>query len=238
MLAASSLRLPLASLASLAAALVLAACGGAAPAADHPKSDAPAVDGGASIDADAAAPEPHAIRLDDLGMSFALPDGYRVVGDSELSARIRSSTDLKLRALIRERSEERRGIPLLTLAKEGAGGGLTINVTLTVVAVPEDARASELLEQQRGVMEAYLPDFAVTGAPAESVVDGVTGAELSARYTLKSRSGAKRVASRLRLFPRDGVAVVATAVWPDGDEAMAEEARLVLEGLHFYAPVR
>ena len=104
--------------------------------------------------------------------------------------------------------------------------------------MPVDARAGELLDQQRAVMEAHLPDFAVSGAPSESVVDGVSGAELSARYTLKTRSGVKRVASRLRLFPREGVAIVATAVWPDGDEALAEEARLVLDGLRFYAPLR
>jgi hypothetical protein len=58
--------------------------------------------------------------------------------------------------------------------------------------------------------------------------------ELVSRAMMKRGGEAKRVASIVRVFVRDGMAITVTAVWPDGAGARGEEARLMLENLQFY----
>jgi len=80
-----------------------------------------------------------------------------------------------------------------------------------------------------------LDTFAVVEDAKERTTDGVAGTELAVRYVLHAAGEAHRVASFLRIYVRGGLAFVAVAVWPES-AGRAEEARLTLDGLHFYAP--
>jgi hypothetical protein len=172
------------------------------------------------------------VRFDDLGVSFAVPSGFRVIGDDDLAARIRSSANPRLTTALRDRAKkpDRKGFPLLALSKETTERGDGLSLTLTVTTVPKDANAIELLTQQRDVMSENLHDFAITEEPPPRDLDGVSGAEIVDRYALPSGP----VASRLRMYVRDGLAFIAVAVWPEGAKSRADEARILLDGLHFY----
>jgi hypothetical protein len=190
---------------ALAVASLCAGCGGAAsplpPPTQAPQSPiASAAPTTAAPNADAAGPS--VVHFDDLGVSFAVPPGFHVLGDDELSARIRASD---------------------------ADG---LSVTLSVVAVPSDATAADLLEREQAVMKENLTSFAVIASAQEQKVDEVDGFDLTTRYVLAKD---RHVRSRMRLFVRDGVATLVTAVWPDAD-GRDDEIGHVLDGLHFQEP--
>jgi len=217
-------------LGSIAFAVLAAACGGASSDARVALPEPAATDAGSSaVVADADAPRTSVIHFDDLGVTFAVPPGFHVVGDSELAARIGSSANAHLQADLRKRAEAKRGIPLLALSKED------LNVTLSVVVVPADALPMELANHQQEVMAANLDGFELASPPKDHAQDGVPGAEMSTRYLLDK----KRVASRMRLFVRPvagtGVATLVTAVWTES-AAKGDEAGALLDGLHFTAP--
>jgi hypothetical protein len=169
------------------------------------------------------------VRFDDLGLSFAVPSGFRVLGDDDLAARVRASANPRLTAALQGRASQKKALPLLTLSKDAADGGLT--VTLSVMLVPPDATAAELVAQQRAVMAENLEGFAVADGPKDRTVDGVLGSELGSRYVVRG----KQTAASLRVFVRRGLAVLAIAAWPE-QASHAEDARLTLDGLHFYEP--
>ncbi len=203
----------------LAACLV--ACGGASP--QQTVNVPPAPSASASASATAETPPPASVvHFDDLGLTFAVPPGFHVMGDSELVARVNASATPHLQSDLRSRADAKKGLPLLALTKDD------LNVTLSVVVVPADATAMELVAHQQDVMKANLTGFEVTGAPKERTVDNVSGAEMQSRYTLEK----KQVASRMRLFVRNGVATLVAAVWVDGAPA-ADAAATALDGLHF-----
>ncbi len=167
------------------------------------------------------------MHFDDLGITFAVPPDFHVIGDAELVARIGASATPHLQSDLRKRAEAKKGIPLLALSKGD------LNVTLSVVVVPADALPLELAQHQQEVMTANLTGFEVTSAPHDRAQDGVPGAEMSTRYIISSSGGEKtRVASRMRLFVRDGIATLVTAVWPESS-AHADEAPALLDGLRF-----
>ena len=223
--------------AGVATALVVAlwvGCGGAAspvsppPQAAQPTTALPAPTTAASS-TDAAGPS--IVHFDDLGVAFAVPQGFHVLGDDQLSARIRASANPHLMAELRDRIREGKGIPLLALTR-GTTDADGLSVTLSVIAVPGDATAAELMEHEQAVMKASLTSFTVAAPAQEQTVDGVGGFELNTRYVLAKD---RHVRSRLRLFVRRGVATLVTAVWPDADGRDEEIAR-VLDGLHFLEP--
>ncbi len=210
-------------------AVLSAACGGAPTPVQNP--DQPqAVDAGATIVApDAGAPfTASVVRFDDLGLSFAVPSGFHVVGDDELSARIRAAANPHLQADLRKHAAEKKGIPLLTLTQSDVPDPL--NVTLSVVVVPADATPIEMMTHQQTVMSENLSGFETKSAPKDLSLDGVAGAEMTTRYQNKDRA---HLASRVRLFVRNGVATLVVAVWPEAAQGRAEDAARLLEGLHF-----
>ncbi len=215
------------------AATALVACGGAAPRANTPPT-APS----ASASATAAIPEPppgvSVVRFDDLGVSFAVPPGFHVVGDDDLAARVRASANPRLTAALQSRAPQKKGLPLLTLSKEPKPGD-TLTLTLTATIVPTDATVTELLAQQQSVMKENLESFTALDMPREHVQDNVRGLELSDRYALRSGNDVRKVASTMRLYVRDGLAFAIVAVWSDGTDH-ADEARGLLDGLHFTVP--
>ncbi|MFO0671724.1 MAG: hypothetical protein U0235_19185 [Polyangiaceae bacterium] len=226
-------------LASVALASFTLACGpapepvapnaAAAPTTSPPSSTAPASDPGAGARASN-------VRFDDLGIAFAVPPGYRVLGDEELASRIRASADLRLNRSLRERAKEKKGLPLLTLEKPTSEANDFLTVSVSVVLVPKDAKATELTTHEQGVMAEHLAGFQVVEGPKAKSIGPVEGAELVSRYQVKRAGEAHRAASALRVFVRDGVATIAVAVWPETSSARGEEARLVLDGLSFYEP--
>jgi hypothetical protein len=213
------------------ALLATIACGGAAP---QPATPPPSTSAAPSASATAPEPPPSVsvVRFDDLGVSLAVPAGFHVVGDEELAARIRSSASPRLTASLESRAPEKKGLPLLTLTKEFAPSD-ALTLTLTATVLPADATVAELLTQQQAVMNANLEGFAVTDGPRPHDVDGVQGLELSDHYALRSGAEVHKVASTMRLFVRKGLAFAIVAVWNDG-ASHADEARALLDGLHFY----
>ena len=171
------------------------------------------------------------VHFDDLGLSFTVPPGFHVLGDDELSARIRASANPHLLADLRQRIRAGRGIPLLALTR-GTTDADGLSITLSVVAVPGDATTADLMEHEQALMKENLTSFAVVTPVQEQKVDGVEGGDLTTRYILASD---RHVRSRLRIFVRGGVATLVSAVWPDADGRDEEIAR-VLDGLHFQEP--
>jgi hypothetical protein len=219
---------------SALAVALCAGCGGAAsPLLPPPQGPQPATASPAPTaetpSADAAAPS--VVHFDDLGVTFTVPPGFHILGDDELSARVRASANPHLVTELRQRIRAGRGIPLLALSR-GSTDTDGLSVTLSVVAVPGDATAADLMEHQQAVMKENLTSFAVVAPAEEQKVDGVGGFALTTRYVLAKD---RHVRSRLRLFVRDGVATLVTAVWPDADGRDDEIAR-VLDGLHFQEP--
>jgi hypothetical protein len=221
-----------------ATALGSAACGGPAP---EPKSASSAAGEAPAAAPSTAAPAPSGdgevrastVRFEDLGISFTVPPGYRVLGDEELASRIHAAADVKLNRSLRDRAAQRKGLPLLTLERTTTDPNDFLTVSLSVVLVPKDARATELIAHEQAVMAEHLAGFKLVEGPKERAVAGVPGAEIVSQYLIKRSGEARRAASTLRLYVRDGIATVAVAVWPEGSSPRGEEARLVLDGLTF-----
>ena len=206
---------------------LLLACGGSATPPAHELPSQPSASAAPPpVDAGAAAP---IVRYDDLGIRFAVPAGFRVMGDAELEARIRASASVKLQADLRKHASEKKGIPLLALSREG------LSVTLSVVVVPADATPAELIAQQEKTMTAALKDFQVTSPAAAVTLDGVPGVVMSARSEGHSMM--------VRLYVRRGavdagadastIATLLTAVWSDKNAPY--DLGTTLDGLHFAA---
>jgi len=88
-----------------------------------------------------------AVRFDDIGASFVVPDGARVLGDDEIARRVRASSAAKMRGVLVDRAAMRRGIPLLALERER---GLDVTLSAVVVMVIQQqwnltTRASQCL---------------------------------------------------------------------------------------------
>ena len=177
------------------------------------------------------------VRFDDLGISFTVPPGYRVIGDEELAARVRSSADLRLNRSLRERAAQKKGLPLLTLEKQTSEPNDFLTLSLAVVLVPKETRAMELVLHEQAVMAEHLAGFQVIEAAKARTLGGVDGGEIATRYQVKRGSEARRASSNLRVYVREGLATIAVAVWPEESSPRGEEARLVLDGLKFYEPV-
>lgn len=212
--------------------MLVTACGGATPApvtpVDTNHEPPPPVPGAPSV-TDAAVGA-STVRFDDLGVSFAVPPGYHVMGDDDLAARIRASANPRLTAALQSRASQKKAVPLLTLSKDD------LTVTLTAAVVPRDATPAELLTQQQSVMKDNLDGFTVIDGPTERAQDGVAGVELVDHYRLRGGQEAHKMASTMRLHVRDGLAISIVAVWPETAPAgRLEEAKSVLDGLHFYA---
>lgn len=227
-----------AGLVGLGSVLALFACGG--PAKEPITTPPPTVaDAGTTPDAaEAEAPPANTVsvvRFDDLGVSYAIPNGYRVLGDDDLAARVRASANPRLVAALEKRASQKKGIPLLSLTKETTERGDGLTVLISVTLVPKDATASEVLAQQKTTMGDNLEGFSVAEDASERTVDGVKGTEMGVKYILRAGGAATRMASFLRIYVREGVAYLAVAAFPESS-GRTEEARLVLDGLHFYAP--
>ncbi|CAN5617870.1 hypothetical protein BH09MYX1_BH09MYX1_13850 [soil metagenome] len=229
----------------VASSFVLAAvvaCGGPAKDPVTPPSPSASADAAAPPSPDAGAPDAatslptqSVVRFDDLGVSYAVPNGYRVLGDDTLAAQVRAAANPRLVAALEKRGPQKKGIPLLALAKETTERGDGLSITISVTLVPKDATATEVLAEQRKAMGDNLETFSVVEDPTERVADGVKGTEIGVKYILRANGEARRMASFLRIFVREGVAYLAVAVFPESS-GRGEEARLVLDGLHFYPP--
>jgi len=221
--------------------LVCSACGGSTPPAASPPTptaDANPNDAPKSVNSADSAIAPSVVRFDDLGVSFAVPPGMRVIGDDELSAQIRSSANPRVTAELKDRAAQGKGLPLLTLASEKATATDRWGLTLMVAVVPDDAKVSELMDHQLGVLKENLTDFAVIDGPTDKTLDGVAGSELADAYVLRGDNGvATKTHARMRLFVRKGRAFILAAAWPESAAPETDaRARALLEGLHFYDP--
>ncbi len=221
----------------------LVGCGGAAPPPATATTPAP------TTTTSTAAPEPTApaalpeqaasvVRFDDLGISMTIPPGLRAVGDDEIAARVRASASPKVRDLIRARVAQKHALPLLTLAKDADASHVDtwLTVTLSVVGVPADTTADEMMDQQRTVMAKHLDGFDITSPAAPVALDGVTGSAMAGHYKVRRGGDLRPVASENRAFVRDGLAYLLVAVWSEGETESAAQAKAVFGGLHFYAP--
>lgn len=220
---------------AFAAVLGLAACGGAAPEAKAPVPTAPATEPAPGPEPTTTAPT---VRYDDLGVSFVMPKGYALLDDATLATRVRESASVKLRSALEANAAKNKSLPLLSLQKQDVPADEGLSVMLGVSVVPKDATADELAQAQRATLAEAFPSFAVTEGPTPREVDGVRGVELAGTYELPAttKRPSTRVAARMRIFVRDGLATVATASWAAKAPLREEEARLVLDGLHFHAP--
>ncbi len=204
--------------------------GGDAGAGDDASADAGAGDAEA-----APSNTVSVVRYDDLGVSYAIPNGYKVLGDDDLASRVRASANPRLQAALEKRASQRKGIPLLSLAKETTERGDGLSITVSVTIVPKDATAAEVLTQQKATMGENLESFSIVEDESEKTIDGVKGTQMGVKYILRAGGEARRMASFLRIFVREGVAYLVVTAFPE-TSGRAEEARLVLDGLHFYAP--
>lgn len=143
------------------------------------------------------------------------------MGDEELANRVRASANAHLQADLKNRASEKRGVPLLALSRND------MNVTLLIVAVPPDATALELASHQRSAMEANLAKFQSTGPTKQIMTDGVPGAEIESRYVIEDTG----MASKSRIWVRNGVGTILTVAWKENAEA--GNIGVLFEGLHF-----
>ena len=124
----------------------LMACGGAPPAVVAPAPPASAAPAPCASAPDAPpANAVSVVRFDDLGVSFAVPTGFRVLGDDDLAARIRALASPRLTAALEKRGSQKKGIPLLFLVRETIERGDGLLVTILVAVVPEDATVAEVV---------------------------------------------------------------------------------------------
>jgi hypothetical protein len=195
-------------------------CGGNAPAAHElPPQPSATPTPVQAPDAGAAS----VVRYDDLGISFAVPPGFHVMGDSELEARVRGAASVQLQADLRKHAGEKKGLPLLVLSRDG------VYVTLSVVVVPADATPTEIMAQQTTAISENTKAFETTSPAKDITLDGIPGSAMSATY----EDHAHRVSVVIRLYVRNGVATLLVAVWPDS--AHGEDVPSVLDGLHLTA---
>lgn len=200
--------------------VLLVACGGATPAPKHVDVQPTATASTTATPPDVA-PETSTIHYDDLGIAFTVPRWLHVMGDEELAKRVSASANAHLQADLRSRAAEKRGVPLLALSRND------MNVTLLIVAVPPDATALELASHQRSAMEANLAKFQSTGPTKQIMTDGVPGAEIESRYTIDDAG----MASKSRIWVRNGVGTILTVAWKENAEAGGIAA--LFDGLHF-----
>jgi len=198
----------------------LVACGGAAPDSNHVNVP-PQPSASATASTPETTPETTTIHYDDLGIAFTVPKWLHVMGDEELAKRVSASANAHLQADLKNRASEKRGVPLLALSRND------MNVTLLIVAVPPDATALELASHQRSAMEANLAKFQSTGPTKQIMTDGVPGAEIESRYTIESTG----MASKSRIWVRNGVGTILTVAWKENAEA--GNTAVLLDGLHF-----
>ncbi len=204
------------------ASLLLAACGGAAPENNHVNVP-PQPTASATTAPPDTTPETTTIHYDDLGVAFTVPKWLHVMGDDELAKRVSASANAHLQADLKSRAAEKRGVPLLALSRND------MNVTLLIVAVPPDATALELASHQRSAMEANLAKFQSTGPTKQIMTDGVPGAEIESRYSIEDAG----MASKSRIWVRNGVGTILTVAWKESAEAGNIGA--LFDGLHFTA---
>lgn len=199
---------------------LLVACGGAAPDNNHVNVP-PQPSATASASTPETTPETTTIHYDDLGIAFTVPKWLHVMGDDELAKRVSASANAHLQADLKNRAAEKRGVPLLALSRND------MNVTLLIVAVPPDATALELASHQRSAMEANLAKFQSTGPTKQIMTDGVPGAEIESRYTIEDTG----MASKSRIWVRNGVGTILTVAWKENAEAGG--VGVLFDGLHF-----
>jgi hypothetical protein len=202
------------------AAIVLGACGGAAPENHVNVPPQPSASASASS-AENPTPDTTTIHYDDLGIAFTVPKWLHVMGDDELAKRVSASANAHLQADLKNRAAEKRGVPLLALSRND------MNVTLLIVAVPPDATALELASHQRSAMEANLAKFQSTGPTKQLMTDGVPGAEIESRYAIEDTN----MSSKSRIWVRSGVGTILTVAWKENAEA--GNIAILLDGLHF-----
>lgn len=170
---------------------------------------------------ESATPETSTIHYDDLGIAFTVPKWLHVMGDDELAKRVTATANAHLQADLKNRAAEKKGVPLLALSRND------MNVTLLIVAVPPDATALELASHQRSAMEANLAKFQSTGPTKQLMTDGVPGAEIESRYAIEDTG----MASKSRIWVRNGVGTILTVAWKENAEAGG--VGVLLDGLHF-----
>ena len=211
---------------------LLVACGGATPENNHVNVP-PQPSATASASTPETTPETTTIHYDDLGIAFTVPKWLHVMGDEELAKRVSASANAHLQADLKNRAAEKRGVPLLALSRND------MNVTLLIVAVPPDATALELASHQRSAMEANLAKFQSTSPAKQIMTDGVPGVEMESRYVITREVGQfddpasanVGMASRIRVWVRNGVGTILTVAWKETAEAGGVGA--LLDGLHF-----
>jgi hypothetical protein len=199
----------------------LVACGGGAQTNHHVEVPPTATASATASQAENVTPETTTIHYDDLGVAFTVPKWLHVMGDDELAKRVTASASAHLQADLKSRAAEKRGVPLLALSRND------MNVTLLIVAVPPDATALELASHQRSAMEANLAKFQSTGPTKQIMTDGVPGAEIESRYAIEETG----MASKSRIWVRNGVGTILTVAWKESAEAGNIGA--LLDGLHF-----
>lgn len=223
-------------------ALALIACGGPSSAKDPTQGAAPVPSsttpgtaasslpvGSTGADAGDEHVRASTVRFDDIGLSLVVPTGFRAIGDGEFAARIRASSTPKTLDVLQRSLKSRRAFPLLTLTRDSDPWG---SATFSVVGVPNDVRAEELLNQEREIMSKHFQDFKVISPAQNYLADGVDASRLDCSYRLKERE----VVSSLRVFVRQGMALLVSSMHgPDSTESTAQ-SEVILDGIHFYPP--
>ena len=246
---------PLVGLASLLAlsfalsfvlSFALVACGGAAASAPPAQSPSPEnAQPGAAPSASAAPPEatppgegtqPSVVRFDDLAMTFAVPPGWHVIGDDELARSIHTADPARLSREFKRRVALHGAFPLLSLS-HGDTEAERVLVTLSVVPVARGDDPVALLDAQKQQLARSLDGFTATRGPSALARNGVPGAEMTTRYSLKRADGATvRAQGWLRLFTRGELGVVESVSWVErGEDAPPPEATTMMDGVQFLA---
>ncbi len=178
------------------------------------------------------------VRFDDLGVSVLVPPGFHIVGDDELAARIRNSSNPRAAEWLKRSLKTRRSMPLLTVTRTGDSaddvGVNWVSANISVVQVPDDAKAEEIMAQQRELMQKSFDEFAVVEPSQNFLAEGTVDAtRMEVKYRLKD----KRVVSSMRVFVRNGLAFLASAMHgPDAPDGTSR-AKIIVDGVHFYPPL-
>ena len=171
------------------------------------------------------------VQFDDVGIRFVIPETFHVVGNDDLAERVRRNVrDVHLRRGMLKQMDPNSGSMLVAIATNDGNEELTVSVAVTTTDKSQDAMA--LAQHDVKLMSENFRHLEVTSAPTKLVTDDVDGIEWSSRYFIDGHPR-NRIASRMRVYIRGDVTVIAGAIWPDGNPKLAERAPRALDGLHF-----
>jgi hypothetical protein len=170
-------------------------------------------------------------------MSYALPSGWFVKGDAEVTKMLERMVMPKADAEGLRAFLDRGSVVFFVMGKRTYAKGEQLTVTLSIgPAAPEDKPPLRFMNRQvtnRSTHEAWL----LLDKPAPITRSGVDGAEMTDRYILRTRDGiTSTIRQTLRMFIRGDHAFLVTVMWDDARGDRPGEATAALDAISFYAP--